>query len=753
VASILVRNGTNKVNLASTGGTYNLSSYTPGIPQPANSFDGVTINGYSGDLVVDTFTLDIVGENRESVSRNIARLYRSLCDARDYLINEYPVPVFFETTVPGSTKTLYAMIVDFQFHELPNWMDIANGHIVRQASLVITRKPWSEAPPQDVPYLWKNSRYRSDQGWDAHNLFKIETQYSLPIRNDTSSNARRYARGSADYPDHTIFLSSCDRGCAVEWIAPSAGPLDDYVAPSYYGNNSVIFTPGTDYGPYFRATTPHNGLVWSLDQSPLTPNNPETYKIQYQNNNSTTYTDMPSLVKAPNRLTRSKQLVMAWRGRESSYLGNWIGGNGGTAPLISGISGTGWWTRINLDTSEFTQQARAIAGYPVYAPTRPWLDVVGPDSAMPLPTRIGIKMWTPTEDDSLLTGMNQFMRENGRFNRLIIATAYEGMTSTVLPDSLPYGFYNLDDDLHGVHPEYSVELVNSSSFNSDRYAPANRAVFVNPDDASFGTGNFTRIISLDMPWSRGLYRAFMRFRIIGTSKPADVNIHMRMSLSKSQYATPVDATVKTQTYTVSTNSPYVGYHNDQSNYQTNVADFGTVKLGPDYLSPGEPYSIRVNIEFAYSGTPTDELNIALYDIILLPVNSNYTLFAGQRSPEAVVAPGGEVEVDYGMPMPYALNARGLFIDGMSPSGVEAATVSTWVSSGDAEVDNDYPPETLEYWTPLGGGLVMLKPNVRQRIYFFMYKIGPDGVMTSENDIVFSANIWSCRNYLTLPGVY
>lgn len=791
MATLTIRNATNKIQLVGLStGVYLMADYEMGSPVP-NDGSVVKEGSMQNGICIDTITLNVVGKTKDGVSKLVSKLYRSLSDAASYWKGGYPYPVYLEAQVTGYATPLYATIVDFQFHALPDSFDEVNGKILQNVTIVLTRGVWAELPPQDLFYAFRDGNYTKkvypdiywdnfymiDLGtpWNPELIYKLETSYRLP--QSARTTGIRTVVGRADQFDHAIFLSSSDRGALLDWVANEVDSAENVGDADYVGP-PILFRDETDGEIlYLRFTNRGNGIVYETTHSePITAVDSPADIDVYAQTGSSAWTEFStgaySVESGASPLSyKDKQTIHTWNSDSPALMTSWIKGlGGGVGPLGDPIPDSAYWLKLIAEPAgaSLTILGDITAGenWP-YIPTRPWLDIDGHNGALPMPLRMAIKSF----NNPSVSSYDAFLRSAIHMNRLIIATGY-GDTHTATnswdvtpPDTLPMGFYNYTDDPFGVFPEYScISLSGSYPFADGSAAPSGRSIDCQIGSGDLNSGTFFKVAQHTIPWGGGLFRAFIRLRLVGEPGVGDSFAHFRISVkrtSSSVYDTRETATISA-VGTLDATSDYTHSDTGTPSYNyINMVDLGVIRLGSPRTSPDEEVLYYVTTEVSVSGDWSPDMR--LHDLILLPVNDNFTFVSGDTTPNYLSLSPADLDppqTDYTIPSlePYRRNQRGLYIDGFAPNGIRAGIANTPVPQGaffEKTAANSliWEDRFLYEWSVNSSGTFALRPGTKNRFYFLFYKAAPDGTLLSSHDMVYSVTPFGIKNYVTLPGVY
>jgi hypothetical protein len=673
----------------------------------------------------DSLTFQIVGKNAASVSRAVSNLYKALTEAKRFGNAESAIPVYLEI-VPNEavgeavqTRTLWAVVLDFDFHELNDPLDSVNGNVIRDATLAIKRTVWGSVPPQESPNAFS---YPVEEDGLATSSFDFAR---VIISQSRWRSTGVWHNPTYGFDEHkALYTNNHFRQNNIDYVANLLLPNAVNIQPTVFVNDYPFGNLATTLNVSFGSVQRFNAIAVELGAA--TGKTMSDLNLAYWNGSA--WITIPK-----NKITdffdlgSTGQKYIQWVSPE----GDWVKEN------VNGMNA--YWVKLLATPSSgsFTTQPRQDQQL-IHTPSLPYVDVVEPvggDVNSPLAIRIiPLEPWKHvTEDPEMMsTQYNKLM------DSVIIASSRLIEPDRHVQDP-GVGFYTLAQDAT-ISP---ATLSNGAVWQQNPMEPGSFAAYPFSESTD---GHYVRIIKMNVPARPGAYRIFVRYRVTAPGTQTG-RISFRVAVSEALKPETVDLpvkSIKTAPHNVNLDAMYAGHTGT-----TLLADMGVVSLAPDVLrNPIDmPYSVGLSIEVKTADFTQGKL--AFVDVITLPVNEYYTVIEGQRPilPIHHVRNSGVVNREDAAKgvlfQPVYLAEDLLHITGMPHVGTRAYVSSshTWGASRRA---------IATQLAVIGGGNMTIEPDYGRRFWFLWYKRQADGVVYSDISHKAGVQMFASRNYITLP---
>jgi len=741
MSRLVVRGFKHDVNMSSEGqGVYNMGEYLMGSPELDTDTQRLVCH--------DTITLNVVGKSREETSRYVSRLFRAFTAAVDYYESRLDTACYLEALITGDERPVWASVIAFEFHRLNDPYDYVNGSIIQNASLIVTREPWRDAPPQDSPYEIVDSGQR-----DITSRFVAPMFFAMPkssFSTGTEATDETHYLPAIDQAEEFGYLTNFYRYFnIIEARHPTNGEnmqrttLDGVLNSYQIGYHEETGDSWFAVGARARF---HGFVIPAVALDPQ-PSLTEIH-IRYWK----TVGDVP----VPVPLT-DNQVTIYFAGDNGRYgyigittaMDDWNPSQPFNLPLY-------YWVDVSFKTTGTTAAVIVPTDKVLHAPFQPFVDVLAtPAGDMPASMHMKITGLAPWNVLDSQFGTS-YTESPFHMNGLIMASAPIYKTESRATDP-GVGFYSLAYNSPYVIRDSLEPMGWWANFG---VAPHGRVPTVAADPRVY---NYDRpFVKAVIPTRPGLYRAFVRYLV--SNAP-----HGRVTLYLDSARSVIDGIH--EDYDVSRSySIDLGNLNVRNNVC--LADFGVLQIGNRAFrnSFGErlyaagmqqeniysSITMRVRYEFL-TGAAGD---IAIIDMILLPMNEYFTNVAMSRGP---LSRGGSMSdqsrIDNGLEMAWDLAAEYLYVSSLYPSEA-VATVATDFKVG--------PIETIGDGMDTGPGYVRRRNigeeanliNARQfvmpvenyrRYWFLWYKEAGDGTVWSFPDFQTAVKLYAVPRYLTLPA--
>ena len=678
---IQIYNGSHGIVMGSTlTAGYVIQSYSMGTPDIGT--EDPKLAGFSQAVrhqVVDSIDIAVVGGSREQVRNQVDKLYLVLRQAVDYWSDNYGKPVFLSALPIDSARPVYATIVMFKFHDLPDPSDTVNTSTIN-LNLAITRRLWSSVPPQPLPFRlvdYKGGEMSDADKSDLHLRSRL-TPINTAIHNGIDLNMT--------LPDDTdesfAVLSNSYRFGAINTIAQPGTSTN--IQPTSYTSPYTIqwsaTSPNLFFGNQGRFATAPLGLVMRIGTKSIGVSFLDVYQ-SYRDETAATLNTWRKVID-PDLIKHNAHATYEGAGYIGAATTDTYGEEFLTYrhpnPPVTGINNSyGFW--IKLAASGIVTQLPVQENQLIYCPWSPYIDISAIGGAMDMPLRLAIRFLSRWDDEPDTT--DDYVT-NRRFASDLIVASSHSPNDAFDPDVHEPGFYNWRE-LNDQDNAYTVvQREVRVKPQGDPQSPSGQGYRVPLGEVHdvgigeyFSTQYGHRFVDVGSMvyggWNSGTYRIFLRYRIDSLVIPWPPSfLNMRLNIGPYTNGGEFMAssiTTRVHSHPFSVTGTAGASAMSAPNKTINAADFGVVEIPKSQgIGQKNQITLQVSTDMDWDNFAANANFLTLYDLVVLPVNNYFQHYTGSHTGKAVkTTSGGEI---------WQRNSEALYIDGFSPKGTHAYVI-------------------------------------------------------------------------------
>lgn len=723
MTTLIIRGVKSEINLSGNAkAPYNIKKYEMGVPDPESDGD-----------CADTITLVVAARTKAVLSAYVGRLYRALREAVDFAHGKESTPVYLEATVPEQDGAVYATITDYKFHALGDPYDHTSGGLVIQdATLVIQRRPWSSLPPQADPFVVKIGQ--QDVSARSSAVLRVGPGVEIAFDNEDQHYGFRYL-SVADAPNEAAFLRNAYAYGGITNFRNASNDNVEKQVRNWPLDHNYEFgaSESSMFRFYLGSTGPMasqiSAAVFKIAALGAMTGTGLTIECQSAQND---WQAINKRVDYANGFSlNTGDALLRWDG--DALLGK---------TTVLGI--LGYWYRVTG-----TSSTGVVTGYPVqtersvFAPYTPYVDVDAAGGDMPADLRLMLKFHNFNPGGYETT--DDYWADDHALSTIVVASARlsdgSGLPAT-------RAFINMTD----LGPE---EITPANATIEGRLrAPGGKALIVSAEDIiDFSeTGEMIPLarIAITPVWP-GPYRLYLRYRPEAVPENGG-QMFLRASVTPLPAGAASPRSVTSLTHKVDLSR-------SDLRDRVNVADLGVFTLGSKRISFGDHMDYEIAIELEGNATSGSIGQIAIQDLVMLPIDETFSVFDGTRTPPARNATGttshGKTQQQafdlYGGMNMHERNSETVIIDGLLAGKPATYTARAAFTGGVSPSFTSWSAAVSDPWPRRTGASIVADTDFRRRIYFLFYKRLPTGDLVSSADFYYSVQAFRDKKFIALPA--